>query len=65
MLTDQHGVYPLRGYEMADFLVRPVEVLAKDETDWIVPYRPAYIIINTDTSNDPGEHWVAVFLLIF
>ena len=29
----------------------------------VVGQRPAYFVVNTDSNNEPGEHWVAMALL--
>ena len=62
MPFDSHGAYPLMGHEIMDFFGSHVTLLAADEGHLFVSKRPAYFVINTDTSEGPGEHWVAVYM---
>jgi len=34
----------------------------RDRLPTVIKRRPSGIIVNTDTSNEPGEHWVAIYL---
>ena len=37
-------------------------VFAMDKLPFAVPYYPFFMIVNTQSHNLPGEHWIAVFI---
>lgn len=39
-----------------------LDVYARDELPTSIPSYPCSLIINTDTINLPGKHWIAVFV---
>lgn len=37
-------------------------VFARDKLPKRIPKKPGILIVNTDTSNNEGEHWIAIYL---
>ena len=63
MPTDVYGAYPLRG---RTFLQGNSEVLSLNQCRVYVPYRPAYFVINIDSSDGLGEYLeVDVYMYTF
>lgn len=40
-------------------------VFSRDELPAMIPHYPCSLIINTDTKNLPGKHWVAIYISSF